>query len=147
MTSKIIILMFMLAIVIIAGFIFWIGGGFDKFRSPVEVVLPRGYSGIICARLVDVQQPESRLRYEANQDGLLFVGRDVILSHRRWKFYRRSGIANQLQVLSSDEWSSVFTENDASAGIAYTVFWIGTPAKWQEYVAQHAKESYCLDRF
>lgn len=146
MKRKVLIFIFLLAIAIPAAVLFWIGGGFDKFLSPIDVVLPQGYKGIVCAKIQDDQQPVSPLQYEVSENGLMLVEYDVASSHRPWRFYLRVRTDDKMQMLGSSEWSPLFTENDATSGIAYTVFWVGTSDDWRRYATQHQGESYCLGR-
>jgi hypothetical protein len=130
-----------------AAFFFWVGGGFDKFRSPIDVVLPSGYTGIVCVRVLESPEPTASARYEVTDAGLVTIERDVLQSHRQWRVQRQPGTLGEAQVVTSKEWMPVLTENDLDSGVAYAVFWAGTSERWHSFLSQEDKRPYCAGRF
>lgn len=147
MRRKWVVLVLLPVFVVPAVFTFWVGGGFDKFRSPVDIILPVGYTGIVCVRSVESQHDVPQMRYQVSQNGLLQIEKSVLNSHRRWRLYRKGEDEGGSHLLSSDEWSPIFTENDTATGEIYTLYWIGTSAGWQRYAKAHGQDPYCLGSY
>jgi hypothetical protein len=129
---------------VVLGFFFWISGGFDLFKSPVEIVIPAGYSGVVCAKLL---ADGSANRYEVSSNGLLLISEEALRSHRRFQFLTKLPASDAFTVLPNDAMFSIFTETDVSKNVAYTVFWAGTPASWSSFNDTRRRDPLCIGRF
>lgn len=146
-TVSLIALIFTMVFLLPGLFFFWAYGGFDKFRSPINVILPDGYQGIICIKPQEAKNLSYKVRYEVNENGLMVMGRDVLSSHRQWRFYQSSKSSVENRLLDRSKWSPILTENDISSGEVYSVFWIGNSIEWDRFKTRYEKEFFCLGKY
>ena len=77
---RVIVAVAVLVLVAFLGFFFWIGGGFDLFKPPVEIAIPAGYSGPVCAKALAGSEAVATNRYEVSQNGLLPIDEGTLRS-------------------------------------------------------------------
>ena len=136
-----------LCVVVIGGFLFWIAGGFDLFKQPVEIVIPAGYSGVVCARLLPGAELALATRYEVAPNGLLPVSEEVMRSHRKLHFLSKSQGNSGLAPLPNDAMFPIFSETDLANNASFTVFWVGALGSWTQYNASRAHTPLCVGRY
>lgn len=137
----------MSGLIAVLGFFFWIGGGFDLFKPPVEVVIPAVYSGVVCAKSLPSPPAAPTNRYEVLPNGFLPIDTDTLQSHRRWRFLSKESGTGTVTPLPNDAMSPRFGETDMQTNSYYAVFWVGTPNSWSQFIASQAGKPVCIGRF
>jgi len=128
----------------IGGFFFWVGGGFDLFKQPIEIIIPAGYSGAVCAKLL---QGHELSRYEVEPSGLLRIDEETIRTHRKLRFLSKSPGSGASMPLPNDAMFPIFSETDLPNNATYTVFWVGTPSSWSQFNGSRSRAPLCIGRF
>jgi hypothetical protein len=144
------IALFIAAISIPIWLAFWVGGGYDVFRSPITIILPPNFNGLVCAKVIPDASPEKLarpLQYVVDDSGLLVIENNVIRSHRERRIFRRNRASTEQQPVSANEWSAVFSESDPKTRELYTIFWIGDIELWKDFSQRHGDRRYCIGRF
>ncbi len=130
-------------------FVFVIYGGLDKFRDPIQIIVPNSMNGLLCIRLASNSTPEissSQLKYWVQENGHVEMDEDLLRSHRRKQFFRAADTTSPMVPVPDDEWFPIMTENDAKNGISYTVYWLGTKDGWTAFAKRQGDKPLCLSR-
>jgi len=130
-------------------FVFVIYGGLDKFRDPIQIVVPNSVNGLLCIKLVSNSTPDTfsnQLKYSVRENGYLEMDEDLLRSHRKKLFFRAVGATSPMVAISDDEWFPVMTENDAKKGVSYTIYWLGTREGWAQFNKRNNDKPLCLAR-
>jgi hypothetical protein len=130
-------------------FFVWIAGGFEQFQPPIEIVLPRDFSGVICATSMpnSSERRTDAVRYEVSSAGLLLVDGDILQSHRKRKFFAKTAMGSPEMELSGDTMLPINTENDVASGASYSVYWVGGISGWDKFKDAQQGRAACLGRF
>ena len=138
---------FILMALVFVIFPLWIGGYFEKLQEPIVIILPKDYSGVVCATSHAGSETRADSRYEVREDGLLLVGSDVLGSHRPRIFETKEVNKDKVRVLPPDLMFPIYTENDVERNESYTIMWVGNEAAWKEFSTAHSGESLCLGKY
>lgn len=134
------------ALVLLVLFVAYIYGSFDKFEAPIEIVIPAGVNGIICAQILnaDASKASATSRFEVSPTGRFAIPEGVIRSHRVRKIFRKN-TNGQLTELPARLWSGIRTENDPASGKAFAVYWLGTSEDWATFSRAHGAAPFCRE--
>jgi hypothetical protein len=131
---------------LVLAFLFVIGGGLDKFSAPVEIRLPAGFKGPVCARIEtgNTGMEQSRLVYEVDAMGFTSMDDEVVRGHRVRKVFRYSARHDgELVPLAENKGSGVLTENTQPGDPWYMVYWVGTHEEWETFLSSHGSKPIC----
>jgi hypothetical protein len=129
--------------------LFWVGGGFEMFKPPIEIVLPENFAGVVCAESLpnSSEKQEVAAHYEVLSNGLLLVDGDILRSHRKRKLFSKGTKEASKQELPANTMFPILTENDATTHKSYTVYWVGSQTSWQQSIAARSGKPLCLGRY
>jgi hypothetical protein len=115
------------AVVAIILFLFFIGGGFDKFKPPISIVLPANHTGAFCVEIVGPPDDQNKgdYRYEADPNGNLRMPEGLLRSHRYINLFRRSQNSSVLQPVPASDWTPIRTEGGQSGTATFVLHWVG----------------------
>jgi len=129
--------------------VFIIYGGLDKFKDPIQIIVPHSVNGLLCIRLASKSTPETssaQMKYRVQENGHLAMDEDLLRSHRKKQFFRAANATSPMVQIPDDEWLPIMTENDVRNGNSYTVYWLGTKEGWMQYAKQQGDKPLCLSR-
>lgn len=130
-------------------FILWVLGWFEKFQPEIEIVLPEGFSGVVCATTISgSKENKSKIaHFEVSQSGLLLVEGNILRSHRKRKYFYKSSTGKLQKVLTESLMEPIFTENDLANKISYTVYWVGSSESWSQFVSEQKGKNICIGKY
>ena len=127
-------------------FLFVIGGGLDKFRDPINIVLPAGHTGTFCIEAVETNYLDAEKNNLADARGFLIMETNLLRSHRRKLLFRQPPISGELEPIDPAEWGPVRTEHEPKSNRHFTVYWIGTEKAWLEELKISPLMQFCIGR-
>jgi hypothetical protein len=143
------ILFFCLLGIFGSAFIFVILGGMDRFRQPVEILLPPRFHGMACLSAVPKFQPGEtppRLRYQTDSDGSVEIDNDLPGGHRRTQFLRVNEDGQTHQQVNDDDWVMVGNEQSPDGRRIFVVYWIGSKLDLDAYLNANRDKHFCSNR-
>ena len=128
------------SVVAILVFLFVAAGGLDKFRSPIQIVVPENYQGPLCVEMVDGSGDAIlSTSFAADRNGYLVMPTDLVKSHRNKQLFRKSSGSSALALVAANEWSPIRTEIDPSSTSTFMLYWIGSQSKLEATTSNGAK--------
>lgn len=127
-------------------FLFVIGGGLDKFREPINIVLPAGHTGVFCIETVETSSLVAGKDILADARGFLTMETNTLRSHRRKSLFRQSPVSGELEPIDPADWGPVRTEHEPRRNRHFTVYWIGTDKTWREESKNSSEKQFCSGR-
>ena len=138
-----IVVTLIVAFLVIAGFGFFVAGGFERFQEPIQIVVPSGYKGIVCAQLLPDAGGPGREQYVVDEAGRTAIEGDVLRSHRQRQWLTRAQGGRTTPIENSSV-TAVRTENDSRTGHTYMVYWVGPEAEWKKFA--ESASSFCMPK-
>lgn len=117
-------------LVALAVFVFFVWGGFERFQEPVRILVPTGYTGVICAKVLPDGNGSRKGDYMVDKKGRIAIEGDVLRSHRQRQWVKR-GEDDSTTPISNSDITPVRTERDPRTGDSFMVYWLGTQADWK----------------
>jgi hypothetical protein len=127
----------------VALFGFFVSGGFERFQAPIRILVPAGYTGVICAKVLADGQGSHKGDYVVDENGHTAIEGDVLRSHRQKQWAKR-GPNTSTTPLSNSEITAVRTERDARTGHSYMVYWLGQEAEWKRHA--ESSSAFCVPK-
>ena len=130
-------------------FVFVIYGGLDKFKDPIQIVVPNSVNGILCIRLASnsaLGTSTAEMNYLVQENGRLEMDEVLLRSHRKKQFFRTANATSPMVKIPDDEWFPILTENDSKNDVAYAVYWLGTKESWITFSEKNRDIPLCLSK-
>ena len=126
-------------------FLYFAFGGFEIYGPPINIVIPKGFEGIACGRRMEGEQV-SEATWKLDSSGYFKVSGEI-QSHRPLVIRYLDTSTGTLSPASDEVWNPLFTENDTTSHVVYSVFWVGNIDGWRKRVSEAGSSHLCLGRF
>lgn len=131
------------------GALVWVGIGEHErlFGEPVNIVFPKGFTGLVCVQF-NPDPPPIYVRpksYHVSSAGLVLMPSDVLQSHNPRRYFERDATSGAERFMPGDHYLGIFSES-APNGVSYTVGWVGTTESWDAFRKSREDQRFCLDR-